>query len=340
MEEYRPACVLVTGGAGFIGSHVVLQLLREPGREYKVVCLDKLDYCATKRNLQEVADHADFTFVHGDILNADLVKYVLSTHAVDTVIHLAAQSHVDNSFGNSLQFTTNNVVGTHVLLECCRDYGKIRRFVHVSTDEVYGEVLGEGARENSVLDPTNPYAASKAGAEIMAKAYHKSFGMPIIITRGNNVYGPHQYPEKLIPKFIYRLSKDMPCCIHGDGSARRMFLYVTDVARAMATIMRRGAVGEVYNIGSEDEFTVLDVARTLIRRLKGPTVAEERLFDFVEDRKFNDCRYCVDSSKLKALGWAPMFTFEEGLGLTIAWYEANRDHWDNVDRALAPHPIC
>ena len=202
-NEYQPKSVLITGGAGFIASWVTIKLVqRYP--ECKVIVLDKLDYCATLNNLATVRDAPNFKFVKGDIQSSDLITYILKQEEIDTVLHFAAQTHVDNSFGNSLSFTMNNVYGTHVLLECARLYGCVRRFINVSTDELYGESsLGkkEGLDEHSSLEPTNPYAAAKAGAEMMARAYHTSYKLPVIVTRGNNVYGPHQFPEKMIPKF-------------------------------------------------------------------------------------------------------------------------------------------
>ncbi|GBF97697.1 GDP-L-fucose synthase [Raphidocelis subcapitata] len=233
-EDYTPTSVLITGGCGFIASHVVLQLCKKYP-ELKVVVLDKMDYCASVRNIQEALALGNCKFVKGDIQSMDLLTFVLAAEKIDTVMHFAAQTHVDNSFGNSLAFTMNNTYGTHVLLEAARKAGSIRRFINVSTDEVYGETsLGkdEGLQEHAMLDPTNPYSAAKAGAEMMCKAYMTSYKMPIIITRGNNVYGPHQFPEKLIPKFIIRASRGSDLPIHGDGDSVRSYLYVEDVARA------------------------------------------------------------------------------------------------------------
>jgi len=283
--------------------------------------------------------------VKGDITSSDLVNYLLETEKVDTILHFAAQTHVDNSFGNSFLFTESNVLGTHVLLESTKLFKpQIRRFIHVSTDEVYGEsTLAHDDRsfdETSALNPTNPYAATKAAAEFMAKAYRQSFGLPIIITRGNNVYGPRQYPEKLIPKFISLLNRDRPCTIHGNGQHRRSFIYVSDVANAFHLILRKGQVGHIYNIGTEFEVSTLDVTKALIR-LHNLESQSERLIQFVEDRSFNDVRYHIDISKLHDLGWKPTITFEEGLMKTIEWYRAHdaEKHWGSgVVEALVAHP--
>lgn len=335
--EYSPKNILVTGGAGFIASHVVIELVQK-FPEYRVITIDKCDYCSSSKNLTEIKDAPNHKFIKGDILDYNLINFILQEYSIDTILHLAAQSHVDNSFGNSIDFTKNNVVGTHILLECAKIYGNIKKFIHISTDEVYGEVHAEGARETSILDPTNPYAATKAGAEFLVKAYNYSFKLPTIITRGNNVYGPHQYPEKLIPKFICRLKKDLPCCIHGNGSNKRMFLYVKDVANALIMIIHKGSIGETYNIGCDTEFSVIQVAKTLISLMDKPCDSIE----FVGDRNFNDCRYAVDSSKLHALGWKPEVSWDTGIQNTIDWYEKCNiiSYWDKTaENALEPHPL-
>ncbi len=339
--KYKPKNILVTGGAGFIGSHVVIRLVKMYGH-YKVVVLDKLDYCATLNNLNQVKDHLNFKFIKGDIQSPDLVSYVLETEKIDTVMHFAAQTHVDNSFGNSLAFTMNNTYGTHVLLEACRNYGKLARFVNVSTDEVYGETsLGKehGLNESSRLEPTNPYSAAKAGAEMMAMAYYTSYKMPVITTRGNNVYGPHQFPEKMIPKFSLLASKQRKLPVHGDGMATRSYLYVEDVAEAFDIVLHRGVPGEVYNIGTKKERTVKDVASEICKVFG---LDPEASLEHVRDRAFNDQRYYISDDKLAALGWKERTSWKEGLKKTISWYIENGMHsyWDhgNVDLALEAHP--
>jgi UDP-glucose 4,6-dehydratase len=335
-NEYVPKNILVTGAAGFIGSHVVLRLAAEYP-QYKIVALDKMDYCTSPNNLEAVSSLDNFKFVEGNILSTDLVRYLLESEAIDTIMHFAAQSHVDNSFGNSIEFTENNVLGTHVLLEASKRHG-IKRFIHVSTDEVYGET-SETMKEDMVLAPTNPYAASKAAAEFIVKSYYRSFALPTIITRGNNVYGPHQYPEKLIPKFISLLERGRPCCIHGTGVNTRNFVFVEDVARAFVALLHQGVVGEVYNIGTDFEVSNVDVARKLIELFDRADDADT-LITYVADRQFNDERYHIDVSKMAALGWQPQVGWDEGLRRTIDWYRANPDHWGVIDSALEAHPVA
>ncbi|AGE55724.1 GDP-L-fucose synthase 2 [Acanthocystis turfacea Chlorella virus MN0810.1] len=339
--EYTPTSVLITGGAGFIASWVTIKLVKRYP-ECKVVVLDKLDYCATLNNLAAVRDAPNFKFVKGDIQSADLITHVLEQENIDTIMHFAAQTHVDNSFGNSLAFTMNNVYGTHVLLECARLYVGVQRFINVSTDEVYGESsLGkaEGLDEHSSLEPTNPYAAAKAGAEMMARAYYTSYKLPVIVTRGNNVYGPHQFPEKMIPKFILRASRGINLPIHGDGDAMRSYLFVDDVAEAYITILIKGAVGETYNIGTQKERSVADVAHDICKVFDQDP---DKSTMHVQDRLFNDRRYFICDKKLLDLGWREKTTWEDGLRQTIHWYlqNATRRYWDNgnMELALDAHP--
>ena len=242
----------------------------------------------------------------------------MNIYQIDTVIHFAAQSHVQNSFEDALQYTHDNVTGTHTLLEACRKHGKITRFIHISTDEVYGESMlnenEEKKNENSILCPTNPYAATKAAAELIAKSYYHSFKMPIIITRGNNVYGPNQYPEKLIPRFIQQLQQDEKVTIQGDGSNVRAFLHVNDVCSALKLILEKGKIGEIYNIGSDDnhEYTVLHIAQILIEKIKNVMDYDEWI-TYIEDRPFNDKRYYISNEKVKQLGWTIETEFNTGI---------------------------
>ncbi|XP_073287220.1 trifunctional UDP-glucose 4,6-dehydratase/UDP-4-keto-6-deoxy-D-glucose 3,5-epimerase/UDP-4-keto-L-rhamnose-reductase RHM1-like [Primulina huaijiensis] len=337
MSTFTPKNILLTGAAGFIASHVANRLIRNYP-DYKIVVLDKLDYCSNLKNLFPSKASPNFKFVKGDIGSADLVNYLLVAENIDTIMHFAAQTHVDNSFGNSFEFTKNNIYGTHVLLEACKVTGQIRRFIHVSTDEVYGETDEDavvGNHEASQLLPTNPYSATKAGAEMLVMAYGRSYGLPVITTRGNNVYGPNQFPEKLIPKFILLAMKAKTLPIHGDGSNVRSYLYCEDVAEAFEVILHKGEVGHVYNIGTKKERGVIDVAKDICNLFN---MDPDKSIQFVENRPFNDQRYFLDDQKLKNLGWFERTTWEEGLKKTIEWYASNPDWWGDVSGALLPHP--
>ncbi|KAI5062951.1 hypothetical protein GOP47_0021498 [Adiantum capillus-veneris] len=338
MEPYTPQNILMSGAAGFIGSHAATRLARLYPH-YNIVVLDKLDYCSSLKNLLPCKQSSpNFKFVKGDIASADLVNYLLLTERIDTIMHFAAQTHVDNSFGNSFEFTHNNVYGTHVLLEAAKLMGgQIRRFVHVSTDEVYGEAEADapvGNHESCRLLPTNPYSATKASSEMLAMAYGTSYGLPVIITRGNNVYGPNQYPEKLISKFIALTMHGKPLPIHGDGSNARSYLYVEDVVEAFDLILHKGSPGQAYNIGTKEEKTVLEVAKDICMLFK---VDPSKVVQLVKNRPFNDKRYFLDGTKLAALGWRQRTTWEEGLRKTKNWYVSNPDWWGDVSSALVSH---
>ena len=306
--------ILITGGCGFIGSNFINNF-HQKYPECLIVNYDKIDYCSNPDYISNKKHN--YVLVRSDLNNTHILMTTLKSYQIDTVIHFAAQSHVDNSFGNSIQFTIDNILGTHNLLECCRVYGNIKKFIHISTDEVYGEVdlNHEGCTEKSLLNPTNPYAATKAGAEFLVKSYYYSYKLPIIITRGNNVYGPGQYPEKLIPKFITSLLKDEKCTIHGKGESRRNFIYVDDVSEAVETILFKGEIGHTYNIGTSNEYSVLDVFDILSNKLD----KSKALKEFVEDRLFNDYRYSINSESLRSLGWKEKIGFNEGLEKTIEW---------------------
>jgi dTDP-glucose 4,6-dehydratase len=310
--------LLVTGGCGFIGSNFINYYFYE-NPNINIINLDAMYYCASEYNIkEEVRKSGRYTLVRGNLCSMDLMRHILETNKIDTVIHFAAQSHVQNSFDDSLQYTNDNVLGTHTLLEASRKYGKIVRFIHISTDEVYGESMisedEEKKTESTVLCPTNPYAATKAAAELIAKSYYFSFKMPIIITRGNNVYGPNQYPEKLIPRFIDLLNKDQQVTIQGDGSNLRAFLHVLDVCCGLKIILEKGAIGEIYNIGSDidHEYSVKEIAHKLIKLLKNTENYDEWI-SYIEDRPFNDKRYHISNDKLKQLGWTINIDFDEGL---------------------------
>ena len=308
--------LLVTGGCGFIGSNFV-NYIYDTYSNINIFNIDALYYCANEENVRsDIRNSKRYKLIKGNICSEDLINHILKDYNINYVIHFAAQSHVQNSFSDAIQYTKDNILGTHTLLECCRKYNKINRFIHVSTDEVYGESLldEEHKTEFSVLCPTNPYAGTKAGAELVAQTYYHSFKMPIIITRGNNVYGPNQYPEKLIPRFIEQLKNDKKVTIQGDGSALRGFLYVSDTVKAFETILRLGEIGQIYNIGCDEhmEYSVMTVAKMLIKMIKN-TEKHEEWIEYIEDRPFNDSRYYISNEKVKKLGWTIEVNFTDGL---------------------------
>lgn len=309
--------LLITGGCGFIGSNFINYIFDED--KYEIVNIDAMYYCASEKNVDEKIRKSDkYHMVKGNVCSDDIVNYVLNKYNITHVIHFAAQSHVQNSFDDSIQFTKDNILGTHILLECCRKYGKIERFIHVSTDEVYGESMNsveeQHKTEHSILCPTNPYAATKAGAELIAQSYNHSYKMPIIITRGNNVYGPNQYPEKLVPLFIKQLQNDEKVTIQGEGTAVRAFLHAYDTARAFELILLKGKIGEIYNIGCDEdmEYDVMSVAKMMIKMIK-KTDDHDKWIRYIADRPFNDQRYYISNQKLKDLGWNVTINFEDGL---------------------------
>jgi dTDP-glucose 4,6-dehydratase len=309
--------ILITGGAGFIGSHVAERVIEEyPGA--KIVILDKMTYAADEANLSGVLNNSRRTLVTGNVCDLDLC--IALTKGIDCVIHLAAESHVDNAFGNSLEFTRSNTLGTHTLLEASR-LNQVPLFIHVSTDEVYGEIDEGSFDENSILNPSNPYSGSKAGAEMIVNSYLQSFSTPIIIVRANNIFGIRQYPEKIVPKFAMMTLTGRNMTLHGDGSNRRCYLAAEDFAKALILIIRKNALGEIYNIGSDEEYSNLEVARMIgdYFGLKGDDYLE-----FIPDRPFNDSRYSIVLDKIMDLGWTPERKFSDTLPAVLAWYEENK----------------
>ena len=313
--------LFITGGCGFIGSNFINYIMKEYN-SITLINFDAMYYCASESNIDEDIQNLDrYKLIKGNLQNKGLLDHIFQNNKITHIIHYAAQSHVDNSFSTPLQYTIDNILGTHNLLECTRKYCKtLKLFIHVSTDEVYGEsLLNESSKtELSVLCPTNPYAASKAGAELIANSYLCSFKMPIIITRGNNVYGPNQYPEKLIPKFIKLLKENKQVTIHGDGSSLRAFIYVDDVSSAFKTLLNKGKIGEIYNIGcdNEMEYSVIDVAKLLIQRIHN-TNDYDKWITYIDDRPFNDKRYYISNKKIKELGWDIKVNFTEGINILI-----------------------
>jgi dTDP-glucose 4,6-dehydratase/UDP-glucose 4,6-dehydratase len=314
-----PVNLLITGGCGFIGSNFINYYFPK-NKINKMVNIDAMYYCANETNVESsIRYHRNYVFVKGNLCDFEFVKDVVEKYNITHVIHFAAQSHVQNSFTDSIKFTHDNILGTHTLLEACRRYGKIVKFIHVSTDEVYGESMKQvdekQKTEHSILCPTNPYAATKAGAELIAQSYNHSYKMPIIITRGNNVYGKNQYPEKLIPLFIKQLREGKKVTIQGNGSAVRAFLHAYDTAKAFECILEKGVIGEIYNIGCDAnnmEFSVMEIAKLLIKLIKNTEDYDEWI-EYVEDRPFNDQRYYISNKKLKDLGWNIEITLMNGL---------------------------
>jgi dTDP-glucose 4,6-dehydratase len=306
--------VLVTGGLGFIGSNFIEHVLQN--REWSILNVDRCDYCARVHNVE---NHPRYTLVQADITNMSKMKKLFQEFRPEVVVHFAAQSHVDRSFENTWDYIHDNIIGTYTLLECLKDMPETL-LVHVSTDEVYGEVeLDEVSTvEKSVLNPTNPYSATKASAELLVKAYGHSFGTKWIMTRGNNVFGPKQYPEKVIPKFITQILAEKPCTIHGDGRSRRNFIYIDDVSRALLAVIEKGSLRTVYNIGTRNEYSVVQIFN-ILRNIMN----EHAECVHVSDRPHNDKRYAVDSSALQALGWSEEASFIDVLRKTIEWY---KDH--------------
>ena len=332
--------ILVTGGAGFIGSNFVHYFLKkEPG--CKVINLDALTYSGNLRNLSDVADSPHYTFVKGDVCDKQLLNEVFSIHDIDTVVHFAAESHVDRSILGPEIFVQTNVVGTLALLEVAKLHWKLEpennhnryyradvKFLQISTDEVYGALGDTGYfTEKTPLAPNSPYSASKAGADMLVRAYCETFGFPAIITRCSNNYGPYQFPEKLIPLMINNCLNNKPLPVYGEGAQIRDWLYVEDHCSAIYAVLKSGVQGEVYNIGGNNEMKNIDVVRLLISKL-GKT---ESLIQYVKDRPGHDHRYAIDNSKIaKKLGWMPSYTFEQGIEMTIDWYLSNDDWMKNV----------
>jgi len=313
--------ILVTGGAGFIGSNFINELFKQY-HGVKVINFDALYYCANETNniLPNIRTNKErYQFIKGNLQSFELLNYIFQTNQITHVVHFAAQSHVQTSFTDALQYTQDNVLGTHNLLEAARLHCPLlQKFIHVSTDEVYGESMlsadEQHKTEQTVLCPTNPYAATKAGAELLAQAYNHSFKMPIIITRGNNVYGPNQYPEKVIPRFIQQLQRGEKVTIQGNGSCVRGFLHAEDTAHAFIKILEKGKVGEIYNIGCYEgmEYSILEVAKILIKKIKY-TEDYNKWITYIEDRPFNDQRYYISNKKLKELGWKINIDLLEGI---------------------------
>jgi dTDP-glucose 4,6-dehydratase len=317
--------ILVTGGCGFIGSNFIRYLLRQP-ETYQVVNLDALTYAGNPANLEDLHSDPRYTFVHGDICDRPCVEGLM-TSGIDAVVHMAAESHVDRSILDASAFVRTNVLGTQTLLDAARD-AHVRRFVQVSTDEVYGSLGPEGEfTEQSPLAPNSPYAASKAAADLLVRAYVQTYSLPAIITRASNNYGPYQFPEKAIPLFLTNALEGRELPVYGDGRHVREWLFVEDHCEGLLRVLQEGRVGEVYNIGGGQECTNLELARLIIQAVG----ASEALIQFAKDRPAHDRRYALSREKMSVeLGWQPRIRLAEGLAHTVAWYRAHESWWRSL----------
>lgn len=344
MTKYTRS-LLITGGAGFIGGHVV-RLMTQRYPDYHIICLDKLTYAGNLETIADVAEAPNFTFVQADICDYETMRRLLVEHEVDGIIHLAAESHVDRSISDPFTFARTNVLGTLSLLQAAKEVWSAhpegyegKRFYHISTDEVYGALELDGGffTEETKYDPHSPYSASKASSDHFVRAFHDTYGLPTLVTNCSNNYGPYQYPEKLIPLFIHNIIQRKPLPVYGKGENIRDWLYVLDHARAIDTIFHKGAIASTYNIGGFNEWCNIDLVHLLVKtvdRILGhPEGYSEELITYVTDRAGHDLRYAIDSSKLKEeLGWEPSLQFEEGLELTVRWYLEHQDWTELVAR--------
>jgi dTDP-glucose 4,6-dehydratase len=318
--------ILVTGGAGFIGSNFINYIL-DKRDNYFIVNLDKLTYASNLENLKSSEEKKNYHFVKGDITNHELVDYIFQKYDIKYVINFAAESHVDRSILGSEIFYIANVIGTNVLLEVSRKY-EVKRFLQISTDEVYGSLGSEGRfSETTPLSPNSPYSSSKAAADMMALAFHHTYGLPVVITRCSNNYGSYQFPEKLIPLMIVNCLNGKELPVYGDGMNVRDWIYVIDHNRAVETVFENGRIGEVYNIGAENEMPNIKIVELIIEHLN----KSKKLIKFVKDRPGHDWRYAIDASKIKnELNWKPEFSFEQAIVDTINWYLNNKNWWERI----------
>ena len=321
--------ILVTGGAGFIGANFIFYML-ENHPEHEIVCVDALTYAGNMETLEPVADKAGFRFVKADIADRDAVYKIFEEEKPDVVVNFAAESHVDRSIEDPGIFLRTNILGTQVLMDACNKYG-VARFHQVGTDEVYGDLPLERTdlffTENTPITASSPYSASKAAADLLVMAYHRTYGLPVTISRCSNNYGPYQFPEKLIPLMIANALADKELPVYGTGENVRDWLFVEDHCRAIDMILQDGRVGEVYNIGGHNEKNNLEVVKIILRQLGKP----ESLIRFVTDRKGHDLRYAIDPTKIHGeLGWLPTTKFEDGIKKTIDWYLENKPWWENI----------
>jgi dTDP-glucose 4,6-dehydratase len=318
--------ILVTGGAGFIGSNFIKYILNKRD-DYFIVNLDKLTYAGNLENLQEIESKKNYTFIKGDIVNGELVNYIFEKYKIKYVINFAAESHVDRSISGSEVFFRTNVIGTNVLLEASKRF-TVERFLQISTDEVYGSLGPTGLfTEKTPITPNSPYSASKASSDLLVQAFNHTYGLPTLITRCSNNYGPLQFPEKLIPLMILNALQDKKLPVYGDGMNVRDWIYVIDHNKAVELVFENGKVGEVYNIGASNEMPNLEIIKLVLKNLN----KTEELIQFVKDRPGHDRRYAIDSSKIQSeLGWKPEFDFDSAIQHTIDWYLKNKNWWERI----------
>ena len=315
--------ILVTGGAGFIGSNFVRWMLQKHA-DYHVINVDKLTYAGNLENLEDVEGNPNHVFVKADICDRMVIESQFQKYPIAAVVNFAAESHVDRSILGAAEFIKTNVGGTNVLLELSKEY-QVKRFIQVSTDEVYGTLGPEGKfTEHTQLHPNSPYSASKASADLLALSYHETFGVPVIITRCSNNYGPYQFPEKLIPLMVVNALNNKPLPVYGDGLNVRDWLHVTDHCSAIDNVLQKGDAGQIYNIGGNNEWKNIDIAKKILE-LMGKNDAS---IEYVTDRPGHDLRYAIDASKIaRELGWKPAYTFEQGIKETVEWYKNNEAWW-------------
>ncbi|AJF62666.1 MAG: dTDP-glucose 4,6-dehydratase [archaeon GW2011_AR20] len=323
--------LLITGGAGFIGSNFIKYLFKKYN-DVNVINLDVLNYSGREENLEEINGNPNYRFVRGDICDVDKLEEIIGNF--DIIVNFAAETHVDRSVTGPLKFINPNIMGVTKLLEFSRKK-KANLFIQISTDEVYGDIINGFANEKSILSPNNPYAASKAAAEMMVKSYIKTYKVPAIITRSCNNYGPNQYPEKIIPFFIIQALNNKNLPLHGDGSHIRDWLFVQDNCEAIDLIINKGKIMETYNIARNDERTNLEIAKCLLNKLGKPL----DLINLVEDRPWNDIRYAVDVSKVRELGWKPKYDFNNGIDITLDWYKSHKSEMERLLKLDSRHPM-
>jgi dTDP-glucose 4,6-dehydratase len=317
---------LVTGGAGFIGSNFIRHIFASHP-DSTITNLDLLTYAGNLNNLKDVEKNPHYSFVRGDICDKTIINTILDTSAIDVIVHFAAESHVDRSITDPSAFVRTNVLGTHTLLECARSHA-IKKFVHISTDEVYGSSPDESFKETDILSPSSPYSASKAGSDLLALSYFTTFRFPVIVTRCTNNFGPYQYPEKLIPFFVTNLLEGKKVPVYGTGKNIRDWIHVDDHCRAVEFLIEHGVPGEIYNIGGGNEKTNMEITRTILECLK----KDDTMIQYVADRKGHDFRYSLDCSKLRKLGWAPCHSFDDAIRETVAWYIRNDWWWRSLKK--------